>query len=137
MCQRHTILRLIARIAEHNSLVTSTYIEVILPHVHPSCNVRTLLVDAHHDLTSLVAQALAVNTGEIIHVGVKAYLRDDSTDDLLVVDLSLCGDLASDHYHVVLGCSLARDFALGVVRQASIQDSVGHLIAELIRMALV
>merc|ERR1711933_633560 len=58
MCQWHTILRLIASIAKHNTLVTSTYIEVILAHVHPTCNVRALLVDAYHDLASLVAQAL-------------------------------------------------------------------------------
>merc|ERR1740121_2237573 len=137
MCQWHTVLRLIASIAEHDSLVASTYVEVILAHVHSPCNVRALLVYAHHDLTSLVAQALAVNAGEIIHVRIKAYLRHDSTDDLLVIDLSLCGDLPSDNHHVVLGRCLASDFAFGIVCQAGIQDSIGNLIAELIRVALV
>merc|ERR1712061_420274 len=37
MCQWHTVLRLIAGIAEHNALVTGTYIEVILAHMHPPC----------------------------------------------------------------------------------------------------
>merc|ERR1740121_2704239 len=137
MCQWHTILRLIASIPEHDSLVASTYVEVILAHVHSPCNVRALLVYAHHDLTSLVAQALAINTGEIIHVGVKAYLRDDSTDHLLIVDLSLCGDLPSDNPHVILGRSLASHFAFGIVCQTGIQDSIRDLIAELIRVALV
>merc|ERR1719277_2571200 len=91
MCQWHTILRLIASIPKHDTLVTGTHVEVIFAHMHSPCNVGTLLVDAHHDLTGLVAQALAVNTREIIHVGVKTDLRHDSTDDLLVVDLSLCG----------------------------------------------
>merc|ERR1719293_21706 len=137
MCQWHAILRLIASIAKHNTLVTSTYIEVILAHVHPACNVRALLVDAYHDLASLVAQALAVNAGEIIHVGIETDLRHNSTDHLLVVDLSLCGDLASDHDHVVLRRSLASDFAFGVICQTSIQDGIGDLIAELVRVALV
>merc|ERR1740121_1868356 len=137
MCQWHTILRLIASIPEHDTLVTSTYVEVILANVHSPCNVGALLVDAHHDLTGLVAQALAVNTGKIIDIGVKADLRHDSTDHLLVVDLALCGDLASDHYHVVLGRSLASHFAFGIVCQTGIQDSIGNLIAKLIRVALV
>merc|ERR1719277_1257834 len=137
MCQWHAILRLIASIAKHNTLVTSTYIEVILAHMHPACNVRALLVDAYHDLASLVAQALAINTGEIIHVRIKTDLRHNSTDHLLVVDLSLCGDLASDHDHVVLRRSLASDFAFGVICQTGIQDSIGDLIAELVGVALV
>merc|ERR1740121_3150288 len=137
MCQWHAILRLIASIAKHNSLVTSAYVEVILAHVHSPCNVRALLVDAHHHLTRLVAQALAINTGEIIHIGIKAYLRHDSADHLLVVDLSLCGDLPSDNHHVILGRSLASHFAFGIVCQTGIQDSIGNLIAELIRVALV
>merc|ERR1712176_204913 len=82
VCQWHAVLRLIAGIAEHDALVTSSYIEVILAHMHSPCDVRALLVDAHHDLTSRIAQALAVNTGEIIHVGIETDLRHHSTDDL-------------------------------------------------------
>merc|ERR1719221_2119642 len=137
MCQWHTVLRLIAGIAKHDALVTGTYIEVILAHVHPACNVRALLVDAYHDLTSRIGQALAVHTREIIHVGIETDLRHDSTDDLLVVDLSLCGDLAGNHDHVILGRCLASDFTFGVVCQTGIQDSIGDLIAELVGVALV
>merc|ERR1712038_2096263 len=64
--QRHAIFSLIAGIAEHDSLVPCTNIKIILANVDATCNVRTLLVDAHEDLASLVAQALAVNTRQII-----------------------------------------------------------------------
>merc|ERR1740116_39659 len=81
--------------------------------------------------------AFAVDAGEIVYIRIETDLRHDTADNLLVVDLSLCGDLASNHYHVVLGRSLASDFALGVVCQASVQDSIGDLIAELVRVAFV
>ena len=50
----------------------------------------------------LVAQALAVHAGKIIHEAVKADLRNDSTHHLVVVELCPCGDLTSHHDHVVL-----------------------------------
>jgi len=54
------------------------------------------------------------------------------THDLLVVDLSLGGDLTEDHDHASLGASLASHLGLGVLLQARIQHSVGYLIAQLV-----
>merc|ERR1719326_2001466 len=91
--QRHAVLGLIAGIAEHDALITSTDIHVLLADVHTTCNVRRLLVDAHQDLAGLVAETLGVDGAEVIHVGVVTDALDCLTDTLLVVDLGLGGDL--------------------------------------------
>merc|ERR1719215_2135517 len=108
----HAVLGLVARIPEHDALITGAHIEVLLAHMDTARDVRALLVDAHQHLARLVAQALAVYAGQIIDVGIEADLRDHTTDNLLVVDLRLRGDLASNHHHVVLGRRLACHLAL-------------------------
>mmetsp|Transcript_70359 Transcript_70359/g.159743 ORF Transcript_70359/g.159743 Transcript_70359/m.159743 type:complete len:201 (-) Transcript_70359:405-1007(-) len=43
----HAILRLVGRVAEHDALVASAYVEVLLAHVDAAGNVGALLVDTH------------------------------------------------------------------------------------------
>merc|ERR1719379_1690041 len=69
--ERHAVLSLIARIAKHDTLVSCTNIQIILTYVDTTRNVWTLLVYAHQDLTRFVAQALAIDAGEIVHVRVE------------------------------------------------------------------
>mmetsp|Transcript_42691 Transcript_42691/g.108390 ORF Transcript_42691/g.108390 Transcript_42691/m.108390 type:complete len:214 (-) Transcript_42691:34-675(-) len=135
--QRHAILGLVASVAEHDALIAGADIHVILANVHTTCDVRALLVDAHQHLASLVTQALAVHAGQVVDVGVEADLGNNAPDDLVIVDLGLRRDLASDHDHVVLRHSLASDLALGILCQAGVQDGVRDLVAELVRVALV
>merc|ERR1719486_19650 len=95
-------------------------------------DVWALFVDAHDDFASLVAQALAVHTGKIVHKGIEANLCHDSTDNLLIVDLGLSSDLTHHGYHVVLRGCLASDFALGILCEACVQNSIRDLIAQLV-----
>mmetsp|Transcript_19833 Transcript_19833/g.58928 ORF Transcript_19833/g.58928 Transcript_19833/m.58928 type:complete len:436 (-) Transcript_19833:199-1506(-) len=129
--QRHQLGRLIRGVAEHVALVAGTdLLERLSVHaVHRLANVRRLLLNMHQHLALVAIQA---------HV-----LRDEANvparraDDGLVVHLGLGGDLAEDHHHVGLRARLARDPAVRVLSQASVQDGIGHLVGQLIRMSLV
>merc|ERR1711908_193921 len=59
--QWHGILGLITGISEHNTLVTSTKVHVILANMDSSSNIWALLVDAHDDLARLVTDPLAIH----------------------------------------------------------------------------
>mmetsp|Transcript_69812 Transcript_69812/g.145936 ORF Transcript_69812/g.145936 Transcript_69812/m.145936 type:complete len:232 (-) Transcript_69812:35-730(-) len=135
--QRHGILGLVASIAEHDALITSTDVQVLLSDMHTSSDVGALLVDSDQNLTGLVGETLGVNAGQIVNIAVEADLRDDSPHHLVVVNLGLSGDLTGDHDHVVLGGCLASDLALRVGGQASIQNSIGDLVADFVWVALV
>mmetsp|Transcript_10007 Transcript_10007/g.18591 ORF Transcript_10007/g.18591 Transcript_10007/m.18591 type:complete len:449 (-) Transcript_10007:108-1454(-) len=135
--QRHAVRGLIAGIPEHDALISRPDIHLVLANVHSAGNVRALLVDAHQDLTALVAQTFAVDAGQVIHKAVKADLGNHPAHDLVVIELGSGGDLAGHHDHVVLCGSLASHLALGVCRQASIQHSIGDLVADLVRVAFV
>mmetsp|Transcript_120036 Transcript_120036/g.301742 ORF Transcript_120036/g.301742 Transcript_120036/m.301742 type:complete len:225 (-) Transcript_120036:60-734(-) len=135
--QGHAVLSLVARIPKHDALITSAHIKVLLAHVDTTRDVRALLVDAHQHLACLVAQALAVHAGQIVNIGVEADLPDHTADDLLVVDLGLSCDLASNHHHVVLCRRLTSHLALRIVSQASVQDGIRDLVAHLVRVPLV
>mmetsp|Transcript_151451 Transcript_151451/g.278205 ORF Transcript_151451/g.278205 Transcript_151451/m.278205 type:complete len:218 (-) Transcript_151451:81-734(-) len=137
VCQWHAIFSLITGIAKHDTLITSTNIHIIFTNVNTAGNVWALLVDANYNLTSLVTQALAVNTGQVVYEGVKANLFHNTTDNLLIVKLGLSCDLARNHDHVVLSGSFTGHFAFGIFSQASIQNSIRHLITELIWMTFV
>ena len=60
-CERHGVLSLITRGPEHDTLVASTDVKIILADVHTICNARALLIDAEEYLAVLVIQSLAVN----------------------------------------------------------------------------
>jgi len=137
VCQRHAVLCLVTGIAKHDTLVTGTNIHFVLTDVDTTSNVRALLVDSDNDLAGGVTEALAVNTGHVIHEGVEANLLHDTTHNFIVVQLGLSGDLSSNHDHVVFRGSFASNFALWVCGEAGIQDGVRDLVAELVRVALV
>merc|ERR1711920_202361 len=105
--------------------------------MNTTCDIWTLLVDSHEDLTSLVAQALAVHTREIINERVEANLGNDASHNFFVVKLGLRRDLARDHHHVVLSHSLASNLALWVSGEASIKHSIRHLIAKFVRVTFI
>ena len=91
--------------------------QTLLAHVHSAGDVWALLVDAHQDFAlegwdlglafrfhlrraairrqgaGLVAQALAVHAGQVIHKAVKADLLHDAPHHLVVVELGSGGDL--------------------------------------------
>mmetsp|Transcript_4227 Transcript_4227/g.6453 ORF Transcript_4227/g.6453 Transcript_4227/m.6453 type:complete len:288 (-) Transcript_4227:32-895(-) len=135
--QRHAVFRLVSGIAKHNALVTSPDVKVLLANMNTTGDVWALLVDAHQHFTSLVAEPLTVHTGQVINVRIESDFRNNSTDNLLVVDLGLGRDLARYHYHVVFGCSLAGHLALWISCEASIQHCIRDLIAKLVWVTLI
>merc|ERR1712087_206403 len=48
--QGHAVFRLVARITKHDTLITSTNVEIVFAHVHTASDVWALLVDAHKNL---------------------------------------------------------------------------------------
>ena len=101
MCQRHAILGFVTGISKHDALVASADVHVILADVDTACDVGALLVDAHHDFASLVAETLTVDAGKIIDIGNEPDLLHHATNHGLIIDLGLSRDLAHDGNHVV------------------------------------
>lgn len=90
----------------HDTLVTGT---VVLEStvVETLGNVGRLLLNGNEDVAGLVVEAL---------VGVVVTdLLDGLTDNLLVVDAGVGGDLAEDHDHTGLGSGLTSDLGVGVL----------------------
>lgn len=107
---------LVGGIAEHDTLVTGTEVLEGLLVVQALGNVGRLLLNGNEDVAGLVVEALV---GRVV-----ADLLDGIADDLLVVDVGLCGDLAEDHDHAGLGGSLASNLGEGVLLEAGIEDGV-------------
>ena len=82
---------LVGGIAEHDTLVTSTELLKSLLVVQTLGNIGRLLLDGDEDVASLVVEALL---GSIV-----TDVLDSATDDLLVVQTSLGGNLTEDHNH--------------------------------------
>jgi hypothetical protein len=119
---------LVGGIAEHDTLVTGTELLESLLVVKTLSNVGALLLNGDEDVASLVVEALL---GRVV-----ADVLDGVTDDLLVVDLGLGGDLAEDHDHAGLGGTLASDLGERVLLEAGIEDGVGDLVSDLVGVAL-
>mmetsp|Transcript_4551 Transcript_4551/g.8145 ORF Transcript_4551/g.8145 Transcript_4551/m.8145 type:complete len:279 (+) Transcript_4551:742-1578(+) len=137
MCQGHVACSLIRSVSKHDTLVTSTNIHVILSDMDTSGNIGRLLVDADEHLASVTGETLGVNRRKILDKGAESDLPDLVTDDLLIVEVGGGGDLTEDHHHVILGGGFTGDLGHGVGLEASIKDSIGDLIAELVGVALV
>jgi hypothetical protein len=68
MGKRHAIRGFIAGVPKHNSLITSANIEIIFSNVNATSDIGALLIDTNQDFASLVAQSLAIDTGQIVHI---------------------------------------------------------------------
>lgn len=114
-------------IAEHETLVTGTQLLQSLLVVKTLSDIGGLLLNGNHDVAGLVVEALVG--------GVVADLLDGASDDVLVVNGSLGGDLTEDHDHTGLGGRLASDLGEGVLSKAGIEDGIGNLITDLVGVA--
>jgi len=119
---------LVSGITEHDTLVTSTELLESLLVVKTLSDIGRLLLNGDEQVAGLVVKTL----GRVII----ADVLDGVTDDLLVVELGLGGDLTEDHDHTGLGGSLASNLGEGILPEASIEDSVGNLISDLVGVAL-
>lgn len=98
--QRHVLLRLIGSIAEHDTLVTSTMI-FQRTVVKTLGDIGRLLLDGNENVARFVIKAF-------LRVIIADFL-DGVSDDFLVVQLGLGGDLTKDHDHTSLCGGLASD----------------------------
>lgn len=112
---------LVGGISEHDTLVTGTEVLKGIVVVKTLGNVGRLLLDGNEHVAGLVVEALV---GVVV-----ANVLDGITDDLLVVEAGLCGDLAEDHDHAGLGGRLAGNLGERVLTQAGIEDGIGDLVA--------
>lgn len=122
--QRQHLGGLVRGISEHNTLVTGSEILQALLVVETLGNVGALLLNGDEHVASLVVEALG---GVIV-----SNVLDRVTDDLLVVDTGLGGDLTEDHDHTGLGGRLAGNLGGGVFGQAGVEDGIGDLVSDLV-----
>jgi len=126
--QGHELLSFIGGIAEHKTLITSTNILVLLAFVNTLGNIGALLLNGNKDVAGLVIKADGgISEANPLYGG---------PDDILVIDMSLGGDLSENHDHSSFAGGFTGYFAVGIFGQTGIQNSVRHLIAELIRVTL-
>jgi len=118
--QRQKLRGLIGGITEHDTLVTGTKLLESLLVVETLSNVGRLLLNSNEDVACLVVEALLG--------GVVTDVLDGTTNDLLVVEVGLGGNLTEDHDHTGLGCGLASDLGEGVLLEAGIEDGIGDLV---------
>ncbi len=124
----HERVGLVDRIAEHHALIASTLLAVeTFAFVDALSDVRRLLLHCDQD-----GAGVAVEAGAGVRV---ADVADDLADDGRVVDPGSCGDLASDQHEAGLDRGFARNARVRVTSKVSVEDGVGNVVAELVRMS--
>ena len=127
--ERHELFSFVGSIAEHDTLVTRTNVFDAAAVLDEALgDIGRLLLDGHEDIAGLVVEAL-------VRV-IVADALDRAPDDLLEVDVGLCGDFTEDHDHSGFCRRFACNLGHGVFRKAGIKNSVGDLIADLVRVTL-
>lgn len=119
---------LVGGIAEHDTLVTGTELLKGLIVVETLSDIGGLLLNGDEQVAGLVVEALG---GVIV-----TDALDGLSDDLLVVNLGLGGNLTKDHDHAGLGGSLASHLGEGVLAQAGIKNGIGDLVSDLVGVTL-
>jgi hypothetical protein len=118
---------LIGSISEHYTLVTSTELLEGLLVVETLGDIGGLLLNGNQNVASLVVEAL----GRVV----VSDVLNGTTDNFLVVEAGLGGDLTEDHNHTGLGGSLASNLGQRVLSQAGIENGIGDLIGDLVRVS--
>ena len=119
-CQGEQLWGLVGGISKHDTLVTSTKLLKGFIVVQTLGNVGRLLLNGNEHIAGLVVKALG---GVVV-----ADVLDGTTDDLLVVKVSLGGDLAKNHNHARLGSRFTGHLGERIFSEAGIEDGIGDLI---------
>ena len=126
--QRHQFRRIVAGKAEHQPLIAGTDVFsrrcVIVDTLR---DIGTLLVDRHHHLAR-------VGTDSHFVIGV-ADIADHVAHDFLIIDDRLGGDFTGNHRQAGRHHRFAGDAAVGVLGQQGVQDAVGNLVSQFVRMS--
>mmetsp|Transcript_2108 Transcript_2108/g.3140 ORF Transcript_2108/g.3140 Transcript_2108/m.3140 type:complete len:265 (-) Transcript_2108:102-896(-) len=125
----HQSVRLISGVAEHDSLVSSSDLHVLLSFMYSRSDLVALLVNLLLDSAGLEIEPLCFI--------IKSDVFYNPPDHLLVIHSRRRRDLPKCHHQSRLARGLACNLRLRVLFKASIQDRVGHLITELIRMPFI
>mmetsp|Transcript_17406 Transcript_17406/g.25745 ORF Transcript_17406/g.25745 Transcript_17406/m.25745 type:complete len:244 (-) Transcript_17406:96-827(-) len=126
--QRHERFRLVRGVSKHDTLISSTNV-FHARSINRLGNIRRLFLDSDNNIASLVVKALS---GIIV-----SNVLDGIANDLFVVDRGGSCDFSKNHNHARLAACFACNTRRRVSSDASIEDGVRDLIAELIRMSLV
>jgi hypothetical protein len=131
MAEGHQLGGLIGGITKHVTLITGTNLFWFLGEVAMDTlgDIGGLLLDVNKDFTVVSIETNIVRDEPNGPAGV--------TNDLLVVNIGLGGDLSEDHDHVGLGAGLAGNLAVRVLGKAGIENGIRDLVAELVGVALV
>ncbi|KAL4273017.1 hypothetical protein GQ457_13G023280 [Hibiscus cannabinus] len=131
VAEGHQFRSLVGGVAKHMALVTGADLLGTLTEMTMDTlsDIRALLLD--------INQHSAVVGIETDISGCETDVPAGVPDDLLVIHIGFCSDFTKDHHHVGLGAGLASDLAVGILRQAGVEDRIGDLIAELVGMSLV
>ena len=129
--KRHKLLGLVAGITEHQPLIPGPKLFLVplgnIPGmVDPLGDIRTLTMDRHHDFAGV-----RIDSPGVIHV---AHASNHVSDNLLVFNLSRCGDLTGDHRQIFPHERLTGHPTCGVLLKTGIEDTIGDLIGQFIGM---
>ncbi len=119
---------LVGGISEHDTLITGTELLKNLVVVETLSDIWGLLLNGDEDVAGLVVESLG---GVVV-----SDVLDGTTDNLLIIELGLGGNLTEDHDHTGLGGSLASNLGERVLSQAGVEDSIGDLISDLVWVSL-
>ena len=126
--KRHQGRGFVAGVAEHQTLVARALVQVdAFAFVHALGDVRRLLVVVHADCAAVGVKA---QLG-----GVVADAFDGFAGDFDVVHLGCGGDFACQYAQACVDQGFCGDTRFGVLRQDGIQNRIGHLVGNFIRMA--
>ena len=131
-----SVVGLVARVAEHHSLVAGADLVVRVAGAGPLLD---RLVDTHRDVGRLLvdrddhAARLAVDAERGVGV---ADAADRVAGEAGDVDVRLGADLAGDHAQAGRDQRLARDAAVGVLGQHRVEDAVADLVGHLVGVTL-
>ena len=134
--QRHVLLRLIRRIAEHHALIAGA--DGIFD-VHIALTRLECLVDALCDIRRLLVKRDENAAGVGIEAVLGARVADFAhrlADDLRDVDVAVRRHLTDDVYLPRRHERLAGHAAIRVLSEDSIEDAVRDLVGHLVRMTL-
>src|SRR5210317_1246342 len=127
----HKLFGLIACIAKHDALISSSLLGSALPF---SCSGIDPLSNIAGLSSQLIRNKYLISVKDIIIIGVTNF-TDRFTDHIFVIKLRSGGNLSSNGYAIAFYKSLASYSTVWVLRQACIQYTVGNGVRNFIGVA--
>ena len=125
----HQLRRFVRGVAEHHPLISGPlFLEEPLALGHALRDIRRLPMDGQQHLNIVGAEA---DAGLVV-----ADVPDRIQRDLLPIDLGASGDFTRDHHQIGGAQRFTGDAAVGVLREAGVEDGVGYPVADLVGVSL-